>query len=77
MSKVRRPLTMAIGLLSGWVWTPPPRSGVIVLVGAGVATGLPRYAVLVLPLLFVAGMDPDRVRRCAQSAGPVPTNPSV
>lgn len=51
--------------------------GVIVLVGAGVATGPPRYAVLVLPLLFVAGMDPDRVRRCAQSAGPVPTNPSV
>lgn len=77
MSKVRRPLTMAIGLLFGLGLDTAAEIGVLVLVGAGVATGLPRYAVLVLPLLFVAGMDPDRVRRCAQSAGPVPTNPSV
>ncbi len=68
---------MAIGLLFGLGLDTAAEIGVLVLVGAGVATGLPRYAVLVLPLLFVAGMDLDRVRRCAQSAGPVPTNPSV
>jgi high-affinity nickel-transport protein len=58
MRRITRPGQMyPIGLLFGLGFDTATEIGVLVLVGAGVATGLPWYAVLVLPLLFVSGMS--------------------
>jgi len=46
-----------VGFLFGLGFDTASEVAVLVLVGAGVATGLPWYAVLVLPLLFASGMS--------------------
>ena len=58
MRRITRPGHMyPIGVLFGLGFDTATEIGVLVLVGAGVTTGLPWYAVLVLPLLFAAGMS--------------------
>lgn len=54
---VRHPAQMyPVGLLFGLGFDTASEITLLVLAGAGVASGLPWYAVLVLPLLFTAGM---------------------
>jgi high-affinity nickel-transport protein len=57
MRSVRHPAQMyAVGLLFGVGFDTATEVTLLVLAGSGAAAGLPWYAVLVLPLLFTAGM---------------------
>jgi nickel/cobalt transporter (NiCoT) family protein len=57
MRSVRHPVQMfPIGLLFGVGFDTATEVTLLVLAGSGAAAGLPWYAVLVLPLLFAAGM---------------------
>jgi len=58
MRSVSRPIQMyPIGLLFGIGFDTATEVTLLVLAGTGAAGGLPWYAVLVLPLLFTAGMS--------------------
>jgi high-affinity nickel-transport protein len=58
LRSVTRPGQMyPIGLLFGLGFDTATEISLLVLAGTGAATGLPWYAVLVLPLLFAAGMS--------------------
>ncbi len=66
MSRILRPLLRTvsrpgqmypIGLLFGLGFDTATEISLLVLAGAGAATGLPWFAILVLPLLFAAGMS--------------------
>jgi high-affinity nickel-transport protein len=58
MSSISRPVQMfPIGLLFGIGFDTATEVTLLVLAGTGAASGLPWYAVLVLPLLFTAGMS--------------------
>ncbi|MCU1656489.1 MAG: high-affinity nickel-transporter [Pseudonocardiales bacterium] len=58
MNSVRHPAQMfPIGLLFGVGFDTATEVTLLVLAGAGAAGGLPWYAILVLPLLFTAGMS--------------------
>ena len=46
-----------VGFLFGLGFDTATEISILVLAGAGAATGLPWYAILVLPLLFAAGMS--------------------
>ncbi len=57
MKSIRHPAQMyPIGLLFGLGFDTATEVTLLVLAGAGAASGLPWYAILVLPLLFTAGM---------------------
>ncbi|MET3807760.1 high-affinity nickel-transport protein [Nakamurella sp. UYEF19] len=58
MRRITRPGQMyPVGVLFGLGFDTATEISLLVLAGAGAATGLPWYAVLVLPLLFAAGMS--------------------
>ncbi|MEP6979218.1 MAG: HoxN/HupN/NixA family nickel/cobalt transporter [Nakamurella sp.] len=58
LRSVTRPGQMyPIGLLFGLGFDTATEISLLVLAGTGAATGLPWYAILVLPLLFAAGMS--------------------
>ncbi|RKS75510.1 high-affinity nickel-transport protein [Motilibacter peucedani] len=58
MRSITRPVQMfPIGLLFGIGFDTATEVTLLVLAGSGAASGLPWYAVLVLPLLFTAGMS--------------------
>ncbi|MFI5778607.1 HoxN/HupN/NixA family nickel/cobalt transporter [Nocardia sp. NPDC051570] len=58
MRTVRRPRHMyAVGLLFGLGFDTVTEVGLLVIAGGAAATGLPWYAILVLPVLFSAGMS--------------------
>ncbi len=58
MKRISRPGQMyPLGLLFGLGFDTATEISLLVLAGAGAATGLPWYAVLVLPLLFASGMS--------------------
>ncbi|GAA5190104.1 HoxN/HupN/NixA family nickel/cobalt transporter [Rugosimonospora acidiphila] len=58
MRSVRHPAQMyPIGLLFGVGFDTATEVTLLVLAGSGAAAGLPWYAILVLPLLFTAGMS--------------------
>jgi len=58
MKSINHPAQMyPIGLLFGVGFDTATEVTLLVLAGTGVASGLPWYAVLVLPLLFTAGMS--------------------
>jgi high-affinity nickel-transport protein len=58
MNRITRPGQMyPLGVLFGLGFDTATEISLLVLAGAGAATGLPWYAVLVLPLLFAAGMS--------------------
>ncbi len=58
MNRITRPGQMyPVGVLFGLGFDTATEISLLVLAGAGAATGLPWYAVLVLPLLFAAGMS--------------------
>ncbi|MBB5913592.1 high-affinity nickel-transport protein [Nocardia transvalensis] len=55
---VRRPVHMyPVGLLFGLGFDTVTEVGLLVIAGGAAATGLPWYAILVLPVLFSAGMS--------------------
>ena len=55
---IKRPGQMyPLGLLFGLGFDTATEISLLVLAGAGAATGVPWYAILVLPLLFTAGMS--------------------
>jgi high-affinity nickel-transport protein len=55
---IRHPWQMfAVGLLFGIGFDTATEVSLLVLAGSGAAAGVPRYAVVVLPLLFAAGMS--------------------
>lgn len=57
MHRISRPWQMfPVGLLFGIGFDTATEVAILVLAGSGAAAGLPWYAVLVLPLLFAAGM---------------------
>ncbi|GAA2475231.1 HoxN/HupN/NixA family nickel/cobalt transporter [Nocardia seriolae] len=57
MRLVRKPWQMyPVGLLFGLGFDTVTEVGLLVIAGGAAATGLPWYAILVLPLLFSAGM---------------------
>ena len=57
MRAIKRPGQMyPLGLLFGLGFDTATEISLLVLAGAGAATGLPWYAVMVLPLLFASGM---------------------
>ncbi len=58
MRAIKRPAQMyPLGLLFGLGFDTATEISLLVLAGAGAATGLPWYAVMVLPLLFASGMS--------------------
>lgn len=58
MKAIKRPGQMyPLGFLFGLGFDTATEISLLVLAGAGAATGLPWYAVLVLPLLFASGMS--------------------
>jgi high-affinity nickel-transport protein len=58
MRGIKRPGQMyPLGILFGLGFDTATEISLLVLAGAGAATGLPWYAVMVLPLLFAAGMS--------------------
>ncbi len=58
MKAIKRPGQLyPLGVLFGLGFDTATEISLLVLAGAGAATGLPWYAVLVLPLLFAAGMS--------------------
>lgn len=57
MRMVRKPWHMyPVGLLFGFGFDTVTEIGLLVIAGGAAATGLPWYAILVLPVLFSAGM---------------------
>jgi len=55
---ITRPIQMfAVGLLFGVGFDTATEVSLLVLAGTGAAAGVPWYAILVLPLLFAAGMS--------------------
>ena len=58
MRSITRPVQMfGIGMLFGIGFDTATEVTLLVLAGTGAASGLPWYAILVLPLLFTAGMS--------------------
>jgi high-affinity nickel-transport protein len=58
MKSITRPIHMyPIGLLFGVGFDTATEVTLLVLAGSGAAAGLPWYAILVLPMLFTAGMS--------------------
>jgi high-affinity nickel-transport protein len=58
MKSIKHPAQMfPIGLLFGLGFDTATEVTLLVLAGTGAASGLPWYAVLVLPMLFTAGMS--------------------
>ncbi len=58
MRAIKRPWQMyPLGFLFGLGFDTATEISLLVLAGAGAATGLPWYAVMVLPLLFASGMS--------------------
>lgn len=58
MRRITRPGQMyPVGVLFGLGFDTATEISLLVLAGAGASTGLPWYAVMVLPLLFAAGMS--------------------
>ena len=58
MKAIKRPGQMyPLGFLFGLGFDTATEISLLVLAGAGAATGLPWYAVMVLPLLFASGMS--------------------
>lgn len=58
MKAIKRPWQMyPLGFLFGLGFDTATEISLLVLAGAGAATGLPWYAVMVLPLLFASGMS--------------------
>ena len=58
MKRIKRPGQMyPLGFLFGLGFDTATEISLLVLAGAGAATGLPWYAVMVLPLLFASGMS--------------------
>ena len=58
LRRIRRPGQMyPLGFLFGLGFDTATEISLLVLAGTGAATGLPWYAVLVLPLLFASGMS--------------------
>lgn len=58
MKKIKRPIGMfPVGLLFGLGFDTATEVALLALAGSGAAAGLPWYAVLVLPVLFAAGMS--------------------
>jgi high-affinity nickel-transport protein len=58
MKAIKRPGQMyPLGVLFGLGFDTATEISLLVLAGAGAATGLPWYAVMVLPLLFASGMS--------------------
>jgi len=58
MKLVRKPVHMyPVGLLFGLGFDTVTEVGLLVIAGGAAASGLPWYAVLVLPILFAAGMS--------------------
>ena len=58
MKSITRPIQMyPVGVLFGIGFDTATEVTLLVLAGSGAAAGLPWYAVLVLPLLFTAGMS--------------------
>ena len=58
MKRITRPGQMyGVGVLFGLGFDTATEISLLVLAGAGAATGLPWYAIMVLPLLFAAGMS--------------------
>jgi high-affinity nickel-transport protein len=53
----RQEQMVVVGMLFGLGFDTASEVALLVLAGSGAATGLPWYAVLVLPLLFAAGMS--------------------
>jgi high-affinity nickel-transport protein len=58
MNRIKRPVHIyPVGLLFGLGFDTATEVALLALAGTGAAAGLPGYAVLVLPLLFAAGMS--------------------
>jgi high-affinity nickel-transport protein len=58
MNRIRRPVHIyPVGVLFGLGFDTATEVALLALAGTGAAAGLPWYAVLVLPLLFAAGMS--------------------
>ena len=58
MKAIKRPGQLyPLGLLFGLGFDTATEISLLILAGAGAATGLPWYAVMVLPLLFASGMS--------------------
>ncbi len=58
MNRIKRPVHIyPVGLLFGLGFDTATEVALLALAGTGAAAGLPWYAVLVLPLLFAAGMS--------------------
>lgn len=58
MNRIKRPVQIyPVGLLFGLGFDTATEVTLLALAGTGAAAGLPWYAVLVLPLLFAAGMS--------------------
>ncbi len=58
MKVVRKPVHMyPVGLLFGLGFDTVTEVGLLVIAGGAAASGLPWYAILVLPILFAAGMS--------------------
>ena len=58
MRRIKRPLGMfPVGVLFGLGFDTATEVALLALAGTGAAAGLPWYAVLVLPVLFAAGMS--------------------
>lgn len=58
MNRIKRPVQIyPVGILFGLGFDTATEVALLALAGSGAAAGLPWYAVLVLPLLFAAGMS--------------------
>ncbi len=58
MNRIKRPAQMyPVGVLFGLGFDTATEVALLALAGTGAAAGLPWYAVLVLPVLFAAGMS--------------------
>ncbi len=58
MKRIKRPIGMfPVGVLFGLGFDTATEVALLALAGSGAAAGLPWYAVLVLPVLFAAGMS--------------------
>ncbi len=58
MNRIKRPIQVyPVGVLFGLGFDTATEVALLALAGSGAAAGLPWYAILVLPLLFAAGMS--------------------
>ena len=70
MKRIKRPGQMySVGVLFGLGFDTATEVALLALAGTGAAAGLPWYAVLVLPVLFAAGMSLHGHRRRAVHDG--------